>query len=718
MPLVPTISDGDWGSVRKAIQLLASDQRLGYGASPIFDSITLRGGLAISGNATISGNLTLNLSNVILKVNNNGVVQEALADTDYLTPSTAASTYQPLLPTPETNKFLSFNGTNLIWAEVIMTETDPIFTAWDKSTGISITKSQVVDFGEYEPPITGGTSAQYWRGDKTWQTLNQAAVDGLKATDSPTFAGLTLTGFGGFLKATGGVVGTSTIDISSDTNLAVSSPITLSDDTLGLSYDTANLKLTSNQLNTIQDIGTSSTPTFAGLTIGSATGLLKRTAGVLETAVADTDYLTPSTASSTYVPYTGATTNVDLGTRNLTTTGAIAGTSLTVSSLTSGRVTYATTGGQLVDSNNLLFNGTTLTAGGLTSTRHLTLAGLLTNTMTSTDVMGLSIDGDTNPYTWSSGNFTAFETKRKITGSGSSMVSQGFGFVRSLTWDYDFSGISNSFGNGKQINADGGNLLYTGDIAIIGGLTSPSRSVFRGNFSATTFSGAFSNSTTRSVIADWEGGYFQSINGASSITITNSGANTLDFVGGYFVGGCNALPSISISGGGSLRLQYAGGIFAGITRDSTATADTAYGGVFVAHIGNDNWPTLPTPVDGVTYGGYFKATGGTTNWAIYNVAGDVFLASTTAKTYFRDTDIHIASLDDGHLDLTADVSVDLNATTVAKTILPDTDNTYYLGEIGSPFKAYKGVILKDQGGTGKHYKLEVYDNALRIVALD
>ena len=33
-------------------------------------------------------------------------------------------------------------------------ETDPVFSAWDKSTGISITKSQVSDFGTYEAPLT------------------------------------------------------------------------------------------------------------------------------------------------------------------------------------------------------------------------------------------------------------------------------------------------------------------------------------------------------------------------------------------------------------------------------------------------------------------------------------------------------------------------------------------------------------------------------------
>ncbi len=44
---------------------------------------------------------------------------------------------------------------------------------------------------EFEPAITAGTSAQYRRGDKTWQTLNQAAVAGLTVADSPTFAGIT-----------------------------------------------------------------------------------------------------------------------------------------------------------------------------------------------------------------------------------------------------------------------------------------------------------------------------------------------------------------------------------------------------------------------------------------------------------------------------------------------------------------------------------------------
>jgi hypothetical protein len=33
----------------------------------------------------------------------------------------------------------------------LTTETDPVFSAWDKSTGISITERQISDFGTYEP---------------------------------------------------------------------------------------------------------------------------------------------------------------------------------------------------------------------------------------------------------------------------------------------------------------------------------------------------------------------------------------------------------------------------------------------------------------------------------------------------------------------------------------------------------------------------------------
>jgi hypothetical protein len=51
-------------------------------------------------------------------------------------------------------------------------------------------------------------------------------------------------------------------------------------------------------------------------------------------------------------------------------------------------------------------------------------------------------------------------------------------------------------------------------------------------------------------------------------------------------------------------------------------------------------------------------------------------------------------------------------------IEPITDNTYYLGrnDDDSP-KAWKGLILKDQAGTGKYYRVEISGDALQIADL-
>ena len=45
-----------------------------------------------------------------------------------------------------------------------ITETDPVFTAWDKTTGISITESQITDLGDY---ITTETDPVFTAWDKT-----------------------------------------------------------------------------------------------------------------------------------------------------------------------------------------------------------------------------------------------------------------------------------------------------------------------------------------------------------------------------------------------------------------------------------------------------------------------------------------------------------------------------------------------------------------------
>ena len=69
-----------------------------------------------------------------------------------------------------------------------------------------------------------------------------------------------------------------------------------------------------------------------------------------------------------FVPYTGATSNVDLGTHNFITTGTLGAgaatvTNLTDSGLTITRIPYASTAGLLIDNANLTYDGTTFSIG-------------------------------------------------------------------------------------------------------------------------------------------------------------------------------------------------------------------------------------------------------------------------------------------------------------------------------------------------------------------
>ena len=50
-------------------------------------------------------------------------------------------------------------------------------------------------------------------------------------------------------------------------------------------------------------------------------------------------------------------------------------------------------------------------------------------------------------------------------------------------------------------------------------------------------------------------------------------------------------------------------------------------------------------------------------------------------------------------------------------LIPAADDTHWLGQIGSPYKAWKGIILKDTAD-GKHYKVVCTNGALVVTALD
>ena len=112
---------------------------------------------------------------------------------------------------------------------------------------------------------------------------------------------------------------------------------------------------------------------------------------------------------------TGVTTSTGTGNNVLsaspTLTGTVAGASLSLSSLTSGRVPYAGTAGLLQDSANLLFNGTTLTANTIGA---FTLSGTVAG---GGNQLNNVIIGTTTPL---AGSFTTLSATGDVTGGNGS----------------------------------------------------------------------------------------------------------------------------------------------------------------------------------------------------------------------------------------------------------------------------------------------------------
>jgi len=128
----------------------------------------------------------------------------------------------------------------------------------------------------------------------------------------------------------------------------------------------------------------------------------------------------------------GLVSNAITGTGNVvmsaspTLTGTIGGASLTLSSLTSGRVTYAGTSGLLQDSANLTFNGTTLTA----------------NTLNLTNALGTTYGG--TGLTSFTANGVVYASSSSVLATGSALTYDGTGLVVGSVSTYKGLGLYTS----------------------------------------------------------------------------------------------------------------------------------------------------------------------------------------------------------------------------------------------------------------------------------
>jgi hypothetical protein len=251
--------------------------------------------------------------------------------------------------------------------------------------------------------------------------------------------------------------------------------------------------------------------------------------------------------------------------------GGLTVTSLTDSGLTSGRVTYATTGGLLTDSANLLFNGTTLTANTLNLTNALgtTYGGTGLTSFTSG---GLVYASSTSALATGSAltfNGTNTLTLNAATVSVNLGITTSYGVVSSAGTNpaaiYFNGATRTSFGSHLQylgtnhtfFNETGGSeimrLLNTGNVGIgtsspgalleVAGATATTEIRIKGTSAIGTFNGMsiYSNNSLRAQFyhADNAGVTYLTTNvgtaqtlsiiSGSNLTLTATGANIINF---------------------------------------------------------------------------------------------------------------------------------------------------------------------------------------------
>ena len=201
-----------------------------------------------------------------------------------------------------------------------------------------------------------------------------------------------------------------------------------------------------------------------------------------------------------------------------TLTGTVAGASLSLSSLTSGRVTYAGTAGLLQDSANLTFSGTALAVGGtLSSTLGATIQGLTvglgagavsTNTVVGASALAANTTGQYNTvFGNSTGNAITTSQQNSFFGYQSGFKTTG----------------SNNTGSGSSAlynNTSGGQNTAIGLSALESNTTAS-------NNTAVGYQAGYSNTTgTRVSAFGYLAGYSQATTGYSTFIGSNSGQNT------------------------------------------------------------------------------------------------------------------------------------------------------------------------------------------------
>ena len=494
--------------------------------------------------------------------------------------------YASLPATGEVGKIYITLDTNFIyrWTGSTYVEIKDSSAVWGAITGTLSNQTDLQNtLNAKEPTIAAGTTLQYWRGDKSWQTLNTTIV--------PEGTNLYYT------------------DTRARAALSASSPLAYNSGTGVFSIPAAtssqNGYLTSTDWTTFNN------------------------------------KLSTATAASTYVPYTGATGNVNLGNNDITagsftggtasfaTSGAGAavginhssgaGIALNISKSGSGEGIYVNktsgTGNAVTIIGTL--NATTIVKNGGTSSQYLMADGsvsTLTNPITGTGTSGIVAKfNGTSSVTDS----IIYDNGTRVSIGADVTTSNKFTAVASTTSSYavvaQASGAANGFwatlsgtgeifrgqtsGGSYFIINNGGNAFLNGNLNV-GDFASTS---YRLNVVGTgNFTGALSGTSATFTGSLGVGNaspakkldvYDSNANATAQIKLRNSGTTSAAYLGafsgnaylsaggtfdsGWTTDGTNGISAIVLettNGGSSINLQTAASNISPTTRMTITSA--------------------------------------------------------------------------------------------------------------------------------------------------
>lgn len=246
-----------------------------------------------------------------------------------------------------------------------------------------------------EPTIAAGTTSQYWRGDKSFQTLDKSAV-GLGNVDNTSDANKPVS-----------TAQQSALDGKQALNTNLTSIAALANAAGWLHNDGAGVFAYSTPSKS--DVGLGSVENTALSTWAGSSNLTTGSGGTFGSNAFN---------STAYLPLSGGTLS-----------GGLSGTSLTLSSLTAGRIPFVGTAGLLGDSANLTVTPGMVPAFNVQATFNAEMPITSDFTPGNFDFMSGASFHLTSSHVLSDGIFQGFSGAVILTGSGDPYLAKGADFT-------------------------------------------------------------------------------------------------------------------------------------------------------------------------------------------------------------------------------------------------------------------------------------------------